>query len=322
MATTNNLSPSSTSFNGNTIPSIPSRVEGEPLNLVPQSGELSFILSHVRSLLSKVQELETVLRSSFINMAFITETWLSENIHDSADAFDGYSLVRRDRVNKLGGGVCAYTKSSIPFKVLQHLQDEYFESLWLYLRPYKLPRGFSCLIVCVIYHPPASDNNALIDHITSKLDLALIKHPNAGIFLVGDFNRCPVSALLRHFGLKQIVKQPTRKKVILDLILTNMSDCCNPTSVISPIGLSDHNSVICTFNRSLIKNVTNKVKIRRNIHVNKTAFGKWLAEYNWSTLYRTVTCEDKLDIFMKVINTGLDCFFPCKSIKLHANDKP
>ena len=68
--------------------------------------------------------------------------------------------------------------------------------------------------------------------------------------------------------------------------------------------------------------MTNKVKIRRNIHVNKTAFGKWLAEYNWSTLYRTVTCEDKLDIFMKVINTGLDCFFPCKSIKLHANDKP
>ena len=238
---------SSTSFNGNTIPSIPSRVEGEPLNLVPQSGELLFILSNVRSLLSKVEELETVLRSSFINMAFITETWLSENVHDSAVAFDGYSLVRRDRVNKLGGGVCAYIKSSIPFKVLQDLQDEYFESLWLYLRPYKLPRGFSCLIVCVIYHPPASDNNALIDHITSKLDSALIKHPNAGIFLVGDFNRCPVSALLRHFGLKQIVKQPTRKKVTLDLILTNMSDCCNPTSVISPIGQSDHNSVIWYF---------------------------------------------------------------------------
>ena len=54
------------------------------------------------------------------------------------------------------------------------------------LRPYKLPRGFSCLIVCV--HPPASDINALINNITSKLDLAPIKHPNAGIFLVGNFN--------------------------------------------------------------------------------------------------------------------------------------
>ena len=72
--------------------------------------------------------------------------------------------------------MCIYIKSSIPFKALQDLQDEYFESLWLYLRPYKLPRGFSCLIVCVIYHPLASDN-ALIDHITSKLDLALIKYP-------------------------------------------------------------------------------------------------------------------------------------------------
>ena len=82
------------------------------MNLVPQSEELSFILSNVRSLLSKVDELATVLRSSFINMASITETWLSENIY-SAVAFDGYPLVRRDRVNKLGGGVCAYIKSSI-----------------------------------------------------------------------------------------------------------------------------------------------------------------------------------------------------------------
>ena len=132
--------------------------------------------------------------------------------------------------------MCAYIKSSIPFKVLSDLQDESFESLCNYLRPYKLPLDFSCLIVCVIYHPPANDNNALINHITSKLDLALTKHPNAGVFLVGDFNRCPVSLLLIHFGLKQIVKQPTRKNVTLDLILTNMSDWCNSTSVFSPIG--------------------------------------------------------------------------------------
>ena len=75
-----------------------------------------------------------------------------------------------------------------------------------------------------------------------------------------------------------------------------------PTSVISPIGLSDHNSVVCSLNRGLAKNVTNKLKIWYYIHVNKaTNFGKWLAKYNWSALYRSVTYEDKLDIFMKVI---------------------
>ena len=47
----------------------------------------------------------------------------------------------------------------------------------------------------------------------------------------------------------------------------------------------------------------------------------YIAEYNWSTLCRSFTCEDKVDIFMKVINIGLDCFFPCKSIKLHAKPR-
>ena len=106
--------------------------------------------------------------------------------------------------------MCAYTNSSIPFKVLPDLQDECFESLWLYLRPYKLPRGFSNLTVCAIYHPPANNNNALIDHITSKLDLALTKHPNAGIFLVGDFNRCQVS-LLDISGLNRSSSNPQGK---------------------------------------------------------------------------------------------------------------
>ena len=51
-------------------------------------------------------------------------------IYDSAVELNGYFLVRRDRVNKLGGGVmCAYIKSSISFKVLPDLQDECFESL-------------------------------------------------------------------------------------------------------------------------------------------------------------------------------------------------
>ena len=35
---------------------------------------------------------------------------------------------------------------------------------------------------------PSSDNNALIEHLTSKLDIAPSLYPNAGIFLIGDFN--------------------------------------------------------------------------------------------------------------------------------------
>ena len=196
-------------------------------------------------------------------MAFITETWLNENIDDYAVQIPGYSLIRRDRNYRSGGGVCAYIKSQIPFKILTCLQDVRFETLWLYLRPHKLFRCFSCLVVCIVYHPPSSDNNALIEHLTTKLDVAFSMHPNAGIILAGDFNRCPVSTILRHFTLKQIVKQPTRGNAILDLILTNMSNFCNTPLVLPPIGLSDHNSVLCSYKKATIKNAHMKVQTRK-----------------------------------------------------------
>ena len=178
------------------------------------------------------------------------------------------------------------------------------------------------MVVCVVYHPPSSDNNTLIEHLTIKLDVALSMYPNAGIILVGDFNKCPVSTILRHFTLKQIVKQPTRGNAILDLILTNMSDFCNIPLVIPPVGRSDHNSVLFSYKEGSTKNAHTKVKIRQGNNAAKTAFGKWLTDFNWNILYRTISCEQKLDLFQDIINAGLDCFLPIKTVKLHDNDKP
>jgi hypothetical protein len=139
---------------------------------------------------------------------------LNEKIDDAAVCIGGYSIARCDRIDKLGGGVCAFIKSNIPFKILTEFNDINFETLWICVRPHKLNRGFSCLIVCVAYKPPSSDNAAFIDQLSTTLDLALNKYPNAAIFLLGDFNRCPISSLLRHFTLKQIVKQLTRKDAV------------------------------------------------------------------------------------------------------------
>ena len=190
-------------------------------------------------------------------MAFVTETWLNQNINDEAVQIHGYSLIRR-----------------------------------------------------VVYHPPSSNNNTLIEHLTIKLDAALSMYPNAGILLVEDFNKCPVSAILRHFTLEQIVKQPTRGNATLDLILTNMSDFCNTPLVIPTIGCSDHDSVLCSYKEGKTKNVHTKVKIRQGNNAAKSAFGKWLSHFNWTVLYHTICCEQKLDFFQDVISTGLDCMFP------------
>lgn len=47
--------------------------------------------------------------------------------------------------------------NNIKYRVLDELnccRDH--EILWLYLRPTRLPKGVSCLVVAVVYHPPPS----------------------------------------------------------------------------------------------------------------------------------------------------------------------
>ncbi len=284
--------------------------------------KLSFFLTNARSLLPKVEDLEATMGLNSVSLAFITETWLNDNIDDAAIHIPTYTVIRRDRVSRIGGGVCAFVKNHIHFKVLTELHEDEFETLWLHIRPRKLFRGFSCLIVCVAHNPPSCDSKAFIEHLITKLDLALAIYPNAGIFIVGDFNKCPISSLLRHFSLKQIVKNPTRNDVILDLILTNMSDFCPQVNVIAPLGRSDHNSVLFTLEKTNCQNQCNKVTIRRGNARAKRDFNEWLTRINWLDLYRTKSCEMKLNIFYSVVESGLDYFLPKKTVKIHASDKP
>ena len=61
--------------------------------------------------------------------------------------------------------------------------------------------------------------------------------------IAGDFNRLNISTIKKHFRLKQIVKKPTRKNAILDVILTNIHDYYENPCTFPPFGLSDHNTV-------------------------------------------------------------------------------
>jgi hypothetical protein len=138
--------------------STPDRITNQSMeNLTCSDQKLSLFLTYARSLLRKVEDLESTMSLNGVSLAFITETWLNDNIDDAAVHIPNYSVARRDRVSRTGGGVCAFVKSYIPFKVLTGLHDDNFETLWLHIRPHKLFRGFSCLIVCVAYNPPSSD---------------------------------------------------------------------------------------------------------------------------------------------------------------------
>ena len=101
-----------------------------------------------------------------------------------------------------------------------------------------------------------------------------------------------------------------------------MSNFCNTPLVLLPIGLSDHNSALCSYKNAATKNARTKVKIRQGNDAAEAAFGKWLTDFNWTGLYHTFSCEQKLELFEEIINAGLDCFLPAKTVKLHEKDNP
>ena len=108
-----------------------------------------------------------------------------------------------------------YVKDSTQCKVLSDLHHEDHEALWADLRPIRLPRGFSNIIVGVVYQPPDANDSAMRDYLVTSLMSLEANFSNCAIILAGDFNRSLLwsnlllrpftSSLLSHFLLEVII---------------------------------------------------------------------------------------------------------------------
>ena len=258
-------------------------------------------------------------------MAFITETWLKENIAESAVSIPGYTIIRKDRTTNNHGGVCLYVRDGcFKYHRLEKLcccTDH--EILWVHLRPARLPRRFSCLIVTVLYHPPGVDIN-IREHLFNSLARAESIYPNCALIIAGDFNRLDVTRLKRHFHLKQIVKAPIRKDAILDLLLTNLHNHYDTPQIFPPFGLSDHNTISVSPLVRKPGTTSDKFVLKRDLQPSRKAeMGRYLCSLDWPLLLNSLeTCYELLCVFEQVIHTGLDLLIPVRNVLMNTRDAP
>ena len=178
-------------------------------NKLPNKWQLPTILnSNVRSVCNKVNEIEVLLKQNHVDVACLSETWLSNDIPDEAVALQGFQLGRNDRAAKRGGGVMCYIRDSIPYKHWSEIECDNFETLWITVRPCRMPREISHIILGVIYHPPGANNYEMSNHIINSLDTITRKHPHAGIMLLGDFNQLK-DQTIRKWLKKQQEEKPS-----------------------------------------------------------------------------------------------------------------
>ena len=70
--------------------------------------------SNVRSLPSKITELQTVVKAVKAGIVCVTETWLNDLTPDTSVEIPRFLCFRNDRSGRPGGGVCAYVDSTFP----------------------------------------------------------------------------------------------------------------------------------------------------------------------------------------------------------------
>ena len=111
----------------------------------------------------------------------------------------------------------------------------------------------------------------------------------------------------------------------MDLVLTNMHKYYEPSSVkmLPPFGLSDHNTITISPKQRTSELSSQRTVLKRDTRpTRKAELGRYLSKINWNTLEKAESCEEKNELFSKIISTGVDIIMPERTIKLHSNDAP
>ena len=71
-------------------------------------------------------------------------------------------MIRRDRYGASHGGVCICIKDAIQLKT-----DDQVEVLSTQIRPTRLPRGITSIVIGTLYHPPSATYTPILTSFTT-----------------------------------------------------------------------------------------------------------------------------------------------------------
>ena len=246
-----------------------------------------------------------------------------------------YFSTNRPRGRRGGGAAIVVNRETFHAEKLDVHIPNHIEVIWVLARPKAASAKFKKIILCSFYSPPRSRvRNKFKDHIIGTLQRLVVKYPDCGILIGGDRNKMDVSALTNNnLKLRQIVTKPTRKKEILDVLLTNLFPFYNSPIILPPVQpdipsqgvASDHSVPLCSphtdpYNppareyRTIISRPLPESKIR--------SFGQWLVDEQWEEIKTEPDPSQKVKVFEEKISKSLDYHFPKKITKFGVGNKP
>ena len=302
------------------------------------------ICLNARSICNKLRELHQLISDDNLAVVGITETWLNSSIPDNliTDCYN-YSVYRKDRDDRPGGGVCILVNNNILHSIPVAIPTQYSHIEICAVDVLNLQS--KCRII-VVYRPPSADNDIdgfrycaglakCVEHLTSN---------NHTIVLFGDFNipkfndviqpnsfSCSdiITNLFFNCGLTQFITDPTRFNScngtfsLLDLVLSNDSSFITNIAVTDPFSTSDHCIIHFDLLDVFIKNAAHSCKpMCSSYNFNRA---NWQGVCTWlhqsdiiHTLSQYDNIEDQFNRFYSILYECIDNNVPivaCRNSK-------
>ena len=286
-----------------------------------------FLFFNARSLVNKTKLLDVLLKQEDFDFLFIVETWLKPVYTDGfiVDT-NNFSVLRCDRLQDRGGGVCAIFKNSLSSQVSPiDIDSSLIQGFEIVAFDFFLNNHISNRFICV-YLPPSSASNIVI---TQNLVRCLRKlTTSSDFYLVGDFNFSQVNwknislsvykqsflvfkDYLDSFNLTQLISFPTHTHGnTLDLLITSKPQNILKLKCREPFSdTCDHNMISFTIN---LKNVKfYKSPPKRNFYrCNFEEINSYLAESDLNTISQSTDVNTAFSLFIDKIHTSIDKFVP------------
>ena len=141
---------------------------------------------NINSLVNKLDQLKWFLDCDTppLDIYCINETFLTSSTDDSYLNINGYFLLRKDRIHKIGGGVVMYIRNGIHFKRRPDLEKTTYEMITI-----EIKCSNKSILLSTVCRPLDNDNNACQQWLLDMEEsLYKINSENKQIVLTGDIN--------------------------------------------------------------------------------------------------------------------------------------
>ncbi len=172
---------------------------------------LGLIHINVRSLVSELHYIRTLIQQANPDILVFSETWLRKSVPDSDILLDGFNLFRTDRKGK-GGGVTVYVKAC--FQVYVQLSVSVTKKYECLVLSVNLGKN-SQITVIGAYIPPSALSGAIVN--LADIFSSFI---SSELLFMGDFNLDWEKTISDHFKdictnlrLTQLITKPKCRNV-------------------------------------------------------------------------------------------------------------